>query len=73
MGKRMSIVSDQNRPPKQDESGSGEARRYYNIIGFGSAYLEAGTLWLALVLDSEVRRGQLPEYSHVESSRAEMG
>ena len=25
MGKRMSIVSDQNRPPKQGESGSGEA------------------------------------------------
>ena len=32
--------------------------------GSSSAYLEAGTLWLALVLDPEVRRGPLPEYSH---------
>ena len=53
---------------------------YSELLGFSirmrgpsSAYLEAGTLWLALVLDSEVRRGQLPEHSHVESSRAEIG
>src|SRR4051812_41799401 len=44
---------------------------YSELLGFSirmcgpsSAYLEAGTLWLALVLDPEVRRGPLPEYSH---------
>jgi catechol 2,3-dioxygenase-like lactoylglutathione lyase family enzyme len=44
---------------------------YSELLGFAvrmrgptSAYLEAGTLWLALVVDSEVRRGPLPEYSH---------
>jgi glutathione S-transferase fosA5 len=44
---------------------------YSDLLGFsvrrrgpGSAYLEAGTLWLTLVVDSEVRRGPLPEYSH---------
>ena len=48
---------------------------YSELLGFtirmrgpSSAYLEAGTLWLALVQDSEVRRGQLPEYSHVAFS-----
>jgi glutathione S-transferase fosA5 len=45
---------------------------YSELLGFSvrmrgpsSAYLEAGTLWLALVLDPEVRSGPLPEYSHV--------
>lgn len=33
--------------------------------GPSSAYLEAGTLWLALVLDPDVRCGPLPEYSHI--------
>ena len=44
---------------------------YSELLGFAvrmrgpsSAYLEAGTLWLALVLDPEARRGPLPEYSH---------
>lgn len=35
-----------------------------------SAYLEAGTLWLALVVDAQVRRGALPEYSHAAFSIA---
>ena len=45
---------------------------YSGLLGFAarmrgptSAYLEAGTLWLALVVDPDVRRGPLPEYSHV--------
>jgi len=53
---------------------------YSELLGFSvrmrgpsSAYLEAGTLWLALVLDSEVRRGPLPEYSHVAFSVAPPG
>ena len=44
---------------------------YSELLGFSvrmrgpsSAYLEAGTLWLALILDPEVRRGPLAEYSH---------
>lgn len=44
---------------------------YSGLLGFEvrmtgpkSAYLEAGTLWLALVVDPEVRRGPLPEYTH---------
>ena len=48
---------------------------YSELLGFSirmrspsSAYLEAGTLWLALVLDAEVRRGPLPEYSHIAFS-----
>lgn len=36
--------------------------------GPSSAYLQAGTLWLALVLDPAVRRGPLPEYTHVAFS-----
>lgn len=28
------------------------------------AYLTAGTLWIALVVDSETRSGPLPEYTH---------
>jgi len=50
---------------------------YSQLLGFSirmrgpsSAYLEAGTLWLALVLDSKVRRGPLPEYSHAALSVA---
>ena len=36
--------------------------------GPSSAYLEGGTLWLALVVDSAVRSGPLPEYTHVAFS-----
>jgi len=50
---------------------------YSGLLGFSirmrgpsSAYLEAGTLWLALVVDPEVRRGPLAEYSHVAFSVA---
>lgn len=45
---------------------------YSGLLGFvlrrrgpHSAYLEAGALWLALVLDAKVRAGPLPEYSHI--------
>ena len=48
---------------------------YTELLGFSarmrgpsSAYLEAGTLWLALVLDAAVRRGPAPEYSHAAFS-----
>jgi len=48
---------------------------YSTLLGFSirmrrstSAYLEAGTLWLALVTDSTVRKGPLPEYSHAAFS-----
>jgi len=50
---------------------------YSESLGFSirmrspsSAYLEAGTLWLALVLDPVARRGPLLEYSHVALSIA---
>ncbi|MEP6672231.1 MAG: VOC family protein [Chthoniobacter sp.] len=55
---------------------------YAGLLGFSirmrgpsSAYLEAGTLWLALVVDPAVRRGPLPEYSHAAFSvgPAELG
>lgn len=59
----------------------GDLRRsvafYSELLGFSirmcgpsSAYLETGTVWLALVLDPEVRSGPLPEYSHVAFSVA---
>src|SRR5262245_21150029 len=32
--------------------------------GPSSAYLEAGTLWLALVKDPQARSSPLPEYTH---------
>jgi catechol 2,3-dioxygenase-like lactoylglutathione lyase family enzyme len=48
---------------------------YCDLLGFSirmrsprSAYLEAGTLWLALVVDPQVRPGPLPEYSHAAFS-----
>src|SRR6266516_7106168 len=48
---------------------------YSGLLGFdvrmrgpSSAYLEAGTLWLALVVDRDVRSGPLAEYSHVAFS-----
>jgi catechol 2,3-dioxygenase-like lactoylglutathione lyase family enzyme len=48
---------------------------YLELLGFSirmrgpsSAYLQAGSLWLSLVLDPEVRQGPLPEYSHVAFS-----
>jgi catechol 2,3-dioxygenase-like lactoylglutathione lyase family enzyme len=48
---------------------------YSELLGFSvrmrrpsSAYLEAGSLWLALVVDPKVRRGPLPEYSHAAFS-----
>ncbi len=44
---------------------------YSELLGFAvrmqgpsSAYLQAGTLWLALVVDPDVRLAPLPEYSH---------
>lgn len=50
---------------------------YSELLGFSvrmrgptSAYLEAGTLWLALVVDPEVRLGPLPEYTHAAFSVA---
>ena len=50
---------------------------YSELLGFSvrmrspsSAYLEAGSLWLALVADAQVRRGPLPEYSHIALSVA---
>lgn len=50
---------------------------YSQLLGFRlrmrsptSAYLEAGTLWLALVQDSDARRAPLPEYSHFALSVA---
>src|ERR1041385_1186664 len=50
---------------------------YSELLGFSvrmrgpsSAYLESGTLWLALVLDPTGRRGPLPEYSHCAFSIA---
>ena len=50
---------------------------YSELLGFSirmrgpsSAYLEAGTLWLALVLDADARRGPLAEYSHTAFSIA---
>ncbi len=53
---------------------------YSGLLGFSirmqshsSAYLEAGTLWLALVVDSEARSGPLPEYSHVAFSVSPAG
>jgi catechol 2,3-dioxygenase-like lactoylglutathione lyase family enzyme len=45
---------------------------YSELLGFSirmrspsSAYLEGGSLWLALVVDTGVRRNPLPEYSHI--------
>lgn len=32
------------------------------------AYLTAGNLWIALIVDGDVRRGPLPEYTHVALS-----
>lgn len=50
---------------------------YSELLGFSirmrgpsSAYLEAGTLWLALVVDPDAKRGPSPEYSHVAFSLA---
>jgi catechol 2,3-dioxygenase-like lactoylglutathione lyase family enzyme len=50
---------------------------YGDLLGFSvrllkpsSAYLEAGTLWLALVVDPTVRPGPLAEYSHAAFSIA---
>jgi glutathione S-transferase fosA5 len=48
---------------------------YTRLLGFSvrmrapsSAYLEAGTLWLALVLDAAARDKPTPDYSHVAFS-----
>jgi catechol 2,3-dioxygenase-like lactoylglutathione lyase family enzyme len=48
---------------------------YSDLLGFevrmrgpSSAYLEAGSLWLALVVDPGARSGPLPEYTHVAFS-----
>ena len=48
---------------------------YAGLLGFtvrrrgpSSAYLEAGPLWLALVVEANLRRGPLPEYTHAAFS-----
>jgi catechol 2,3-dioxygenase-like lactoylglutathione lyase family enzyme len=53
---------------------------YSSLLGFEvrmrkrhSAYLEEGTLWLALVVDENVRRGPLPEYTHLALSVSKEG
>jgi glutathione S-transferase fosA5 len=53
---------------------------YSSLLGFEvrmrrghSAYLEAGSLWLALVVDENVRSGPLPEYTHVALSVSKEG
>lgn len=38
------------------------------MLGPSSAYLEAGTLWLALVVDKNFKPIRSPEYSHVAFS-----
>ena len=45
---------------------------YTQVLCFGlatkterSAYVGAGSLWLALVVDKDVRAGPLPEYTHI--------
>lgn len=47
-------------------------RFYRDALGFRplclwpeGAYLQAGSLWVALIQDAETRGGPLPEYSHV--------
>ncbi|EEF60012.1 VOC family protein [Pedosphaera parvula] len=53
---------------------------YSDLLGFEvwmrkghSAYLEAGTFWLALVVDENVRSGPLPEYTHLALSVSKDG
>jgi glutathione S-transferase fosA5 len=53
---------------------------YSGLLGFEvrmqkgrSAYLEAGSLWLALVVDENVRLGPLLEYTHVALSVSKEG
>jgi catechol 2,3-dioxygenase-like lactoylglutathione lyase family enzyme len=53
---------------------------YSGLLGFEvrmrkghSAYLEAGTFWLALVVDENTRSGPLPEYTHVALSVSKAG
>jgi catechol 2,3-dioxygenase-like lactoylglutathione lyase family enzyme len=53
---------------------------YGGLLGFSvrmqgpsSAYLEAGNLWLALVVDAAARRGPLPEYTHIAFSVGKAG
>jgi catechol 2,3-dioxygenase-like lactoylglutathione lyase family enzyme len=48
---------------------------YREILGFksiarwpGGAYLLAGDLWVALLVDSETREASLPEYTHLAFS-----
>ena len=48
---------------------------YATVLGFRpvvrwstGAYLTAGDVWVAIVLDEDVRDGMLPEYSHVAFS-----
>src|SRR5687768_9480976 len=50
---------------------------YSELLGFkirmrrpSSAYLESGTLWLALVVDATIRPEQFCDYSHVAFSIA---
>jgi catechol 2,3-dioxygenase-like lactoylglutathione lyase family enzyme len=51
---------------------------YTNLLGFKpvakwpqGAYLLAGGVWIALVVDQHVRLGQLPEYTHIAFSVSE--
>ena len=56
-----------------------ESFRFYSaVLGFNpvarwpeGAYLRAGDLWLALVVDPGTRRKALPEYTHVAFSVSE--
>lgn len=45
---------------------------YVDLLGFRlvahwpqGAYFEAGSLWLAVIVDQQVRSAPLPEYSHI--------
>ncbi|QMS86427.1 VOC family protein (plasmid) [Nostoc edaphicum CCNP1411] len=45
---------------------------YTNVLGFRllakwtkGAYLSAGDIWLALILDQKVRESPIPEYTHI--------
>ncbi|MEG3090416.1 VOC family protein [Sphingomonas sp. PB1R3] len=51
---------------------------YRDVLGFsvravwtGGAYLEAGSLWLCLSVDREVRLSPHPDYTHIALSVAE--
>jgi glutathione S-transferase fosA5 len=73
----MNIITDLNHLTFAVSDLERSVAFYSELLGFSvrmrslsSAYLESGTLWVALVLDPAVRRGPLPEYSHVAFSIA---